>query len=134
TAPGFTNRRLAPWVRAAALSYDETLQYFPGTGVVTGNPVRREFLAGMEPGDDAPRHPGEVRVLIVGGSQGARALNEAMIAAAPALAGTAMALVHQTGERDLARVRAGYAAAGVTATVEPFFHDMNTRMRAADVV
>lgn len=70
TAPGFTNRRLASWVRAAALSYDETLQYFPETGVVTGNPVRREFLAGLEAGDDVPRTSGEVRVLIVGGSQG----------------------------------------------------------------
>lgn len=134
TAPGFTNRQLTSWVRAAALSYDETLQYFPGKGVVTGNPVRREFLAGAEAGDDIPRHAGEVRVLIVGGSQGARAINEAMIAAAPALAGASLTLTHQTGERDLARVRAGYAAAGVGATVEPFFHDMNTRMRGADLV
>lgn len=134
TAPGFTNRRLAPWVRAAALSYDETLRYFPRTGVVTGNPVRREFLQAQETGDDAARDEAEVRVLIVGGSQGARAINDAMIAAAPLLAGRGLALTHQTGERDLARLRAGYAAAGVTATVEPFFHDMNARMRAADLL
>ena len=133
SAPGFTNRRLAPWVRAAALSYDETLQYFPRTGVVTGNPVRREFLQALEAGDEA-RNDGGVRVLIVGGSQGARAINDAMIAAAPLLADRGLVLTHQTGERDLARVRDGYAAAGVTATVEPFFHDMNTRMRAADVL
>ncbi|MBL8135684.1 MAG: undecaprenyldiphospho-muramoylpentapeptide beta-N-acetylglucosaminyltransferase [Acidobacteria bacterium] len=134
TAPGFTNRRLAPWVRAAALSYEETLQYFPGKGVVTGNPVRHEFLQALEAGDDAARNDGEVRVLIVGGSQGARAINDAMIAAAPLLAGTRLVVTHQTGERDLTRVRDGYAAAGVAATVEPFFHDMNARMRAADVL
>jgi UDP-N-acetylglucosamine--N-acetylmuramyl-(pentapeptide) pyrophosphoryl-undecaprenol N-acetylglucosamine transferase len=134
TAPGFTNRQLAPWVRAAALSYEETRQYFPGKGVVTGNPVRREFLQALEAGDDAARNDGEVRVLIVGGSQGARAINDAMIAAAPRLAASRLVLTHQTGERDLARVREGYAAAGVTATVEPFFHDMNARMRAADVL
>jgi UDP-N-acetylglucosamine--N-acetylmuramyl-(pentapeptide) pyrophosphoryl-undecaprenol N-acetylglucosamine transferase len=134
TAPGFTNRRLAPWVRAAALSYEETLQYFPRTGVVTGNPVRREFLQALEAGDDAAGNDGGVRVLIVGGSQGARAINDAMIAAAPLLADRGLVLTHQTGERDLARVRDGYAAAGVTATVEPFFHDMNARMRAADVL
>lgn len=134
TAPGFTNRRLAPWVRAAALSYEETLQYFPGKGVVTGNPVRREFLQALEAGDDAAGNDGEVRVLIVGGSQGARAINDAMIAAAPLLAGTRLAVTHQTGERDLTRVRDGYAAAGVAATVEPFFHDINARMRAADVL
>ncbi len=134
TAPGFTNRRLAPFVRAAALSYEETLQYFPDKGLVTGNPVRREFLQGLEAGDDGARNAGEVHVLIVGGSQGARAINEAMIAAAPLLAGRRLALTHQTGDRDLTRVREGYAAAGVTATVEPFFHDMNARMRAADVL
>lgn len=134
TAPGFTNRRLAPWVRAAALSYEETLQYFPGKGVVTGNPVRQEFLRAVETGDDVTRRHGEVRVLIVGGSQGARAINDAMIAAAPALAGAGLTLTHQTGERDLVRVRDGYAAAGVAATVEPFFHDIDQRMRAAEVV
>lgn len=134
TAPGFTNRTLARWVRAAALSYDETLQYFPRIGVVTGNPVRQEFLQALESVDEPIRGDGEVRVLIVGGSQGARAINDAVIAAAPALAGGGLSLTHQTGERDLTRVREGYAAAGLPATVEPFFHDMNARMRAADVV
>ena len=57
TAPGFTNRRLAPWVRAAALSYDESLRYFPGIGVVTGNPVRRAFLNAVEAGHAHSRAP-----------------------------------------------------------------------------
>jgi UDP-N-acetylglucosamine--N-acetylmuramyl-(pentapeptide) pyrophosphoryl-undecaprenol N-acetylglucosamine transferase len=133
-APGFTNRQLARWVTAAAVSYEETLRYFPGTGFVTGNPVRREFLQPVEaPGDGDNR---AVRVLIVGGSQGARAINDAMIAAAPHLvaSGASLAVTHQTGERDLARVRDGYLAARLVATVEPFFHDMHTRMRSADVV
>jgi UDP-N-acetylglucosamine--N-acetylmuramyl-(pentapeptide) pyrophosphoryl-undecaprenol N-acetylglucosamine transferase len=133
-APGFTNRRLAPWVRAAALSYEETLRYFPGKGIVTGNPVRREFLQALEAGDETGRSDGEVRVLIVGGSQGARAINSAMVAAAPLMAGRGLRLTHQTGERDLVGVREAYAAAGVAATVEPFFHDMHARMRAADVL
>lgn len=135
TTPGFTNRRLAPWVRAAAVSYDETLRYFPGTGFVSGNPVRQAFLQAAEAADD---HAGDgrVAVLIVGGSQGARAVNEALIAAAQRLAAAAerLSLTHQTGERDLPRVREAYAAAGVTATVDAFFHDMPARMRRADVV
>jgi UDP-N-acetylglucosamine--N-acetylmuramyl-(pentapeptide) pyrophosphoryl-undecaprenol N-acetylglucosamine transferase len=136
TAPGFTNRQLARVVRAAAVSYEETRQYFPGTAVVTGNPVRREFLQGLEGAGEAPRDGSKVGVLVVGGSQGARAINDAMVAAAPHLAasGRALTITHQTGERDLSRVREGYAAAGVAATVEPFFHDMNVRMRAADLV
>lgn len=136
TAPGFTNRQLARFVRAAAVSYDETLRYFPGTGVVTGNPVRKEFLQGLEGAREVRRDGSEVRVLVVGGSQGARAINDAMVAALPhlAAAGRALTITHQTGERDLSRVRDGYAAAGVSATVAPFFHDMNVRMREADVV
>lgn len=135
TAPGFTNRTLASWVRAAAVSYDETLQYFPGTGFVSGNPVRQAFLQAAEAGDE--RVDGEgVAVLIVGGSQGARAVNEALMTAAPRLAaaGPRLSLTHQTGERDLARVREAYASAGLNASVEAFFHDMPARMLAADLV
>jgi UDP-N-acetylglucosamine--N-acetylmuramyl-(pentapeptide) pyrophosphoryl-undecaprenol N-acetylglucosamine transferase len=135
TAPGFTNRVLARWVDAAAVSYEETLRFFPRTGFVSGNPVRQAFVDGS--GRDEPRPAeGKVRVLIVGGSQGARAVNEAMRAAAPALAAHAasLALTHQTGERDLARVREAYAAAGLAATVEPFFDDVQARMAAADLV
>jgi UDP-N-acetylglucosamine--N-acetylmuramyl-(pentapeptide) pyrophosphoryl-undecaprenol N-acetylglucosamine transferase len=135
TTPGFTNRTLARWVRAAAVSYEETLRFFPGVGVVTGNPVRRGFL---ETGgrDDVRPVDGKVRVLIVGGSQGARAVNEAMLAAAPALAAhaTTLSITHQAGERELARVRDGYGAAGLSATVLPFLHDMPAQMAAADLV
>ncbi len=63
-------------------------------------------------------------------------MNEALMTAAPRLAAAhgRLSLTHQTGERDLARVREAYAAAGLTATVEAFFHDMPVRMRAADLV
>jgi UDP-N-acetylglucosamine--N-acetylmuramyl-(pentapeptide) pyrophosphoryl-undecaprenol N-acetylglucosamine transferase len=135
TTPGFTNRVLARWVRAAAVSYEETLRHFPGIGFVAGNPVRREFVE--RSGRDEPPASGEgVRVLIVGGSQGARAVNDAMVAAAPRLAGrgAALALTHQTGERDLARVRDAYAAAGCAVDVVPFLHDMPAHMSTADVV
>ena len=135
TVPGFTNRTLAGWVSAAAVSYDETLRYFPGVGLVTGNPVRRVFLD-REALDERRAGNGTVRVLIVGGSQGSRALNDAMLAAAPHLARHAptLAITHQSGERDLARVREGYAAAGCPAAVEPFLHDVHARMAAADLV
>ncbi|MCC6991101.1 MAG: UDP-N-acetylglucosamine--N-acetylmuramyl-(pentapeptide) pyrophosphoryl-undecaprenol N-acetylglucosamine transferase, partial [Acidobacteria bacterium] len=132
--PGFTNRQLARWVRAAAVSYAETLPYFPGRGFLAGNPVRREFLREAEVAGEGVATAGPVRVLIMGGSQGARAINDAVVAAAPRLAPGALAITHQTGERDLSRVREAYAAAGVTATVEPFFYDMDARMRASDLV
>jgi UDP-N-acetylglucosamine--N-acetylmuramyl-(pentapeptide) pyrophosphoryl-undecaprenol N-acetylglucosamine transferase len=129
--PGLTNRLLARLVRAAAVTYDESLATFGSKAFVAGNPVRPEFF-----GVPAPTSAGASRVLVFGGSQGAHAINVAMVEAAPALAGAtpAVQVTHQTGERDLAMVREGYAAAGLTARVEPFLYDMDREMAAADVI
>jgi len=130
--PGITNRLLAPLVRAAAVNFPEALRYFPRTGFVAGNPVRAEFFEPLAAGAS----DGNVRVLIMGGSQGAHAINVAMTQAAPALAasGVRLAITHQTGERDLAAVREAYASAGLTARVEPFLYEMDREMKQADVV
>jgi UDP-N-acetylglucosamine--N-acetylmuramyl-(pentapeptide) pyrophosphoryl-undecaprenol N-acetylglucosamine transferase len=130
--PGFTNRRLAPFVSAAAVTFESTLSYFGRRGFVTGNPVRPEFFdrTVATPLDGAPR------VLIFGGSQGAHAINMAMVEAAPRLAAHpgGLAITHQTGERDLERVRDGYRRAGLEARVEPFIFTMDWEMKSADVV
>jgi UDP-N-acetylglucosamine--N-acetylmuramyl-(pentapeptide) pyrophosphoryl-undecaprenol N-acetylglucosamine transferase len=130
--PGFTNRRLAPFISAAAVTFESTLSYFGRRGFVAGNPVRPEFF------DEAPAAPpgGPPRVLIFGGSQGAHAINMAMVAAASRLAAHpgGLAITHQTGERDLERVRDGYRAAGLTARVEPFLYAMDREMKSADLV
>jgi UDP-N-acetylglucosamine--N-acetylmuramyl-(pentapeptide) pyrophosphoryl-undecaprenol N-acetylglucosamine transferase len=108
--PGFTNRRLARFVDKAAVSFEEALPYFKGKGVVTGNPVRREFF-------EIParqRDPNQFSTLIFGGSQGARAINNAMTAALPLLEElkTRLRITHQTGEADFENVSAAYGAAG----------------------
>ena len=133
--PGITNRLLARFVRAAAVTFEEALMFFPGTGFVTGNPVRPEFF--RREADDrsiSPQHA--ARVLIFGGSQGAHAINMAMVEAAPRLAAAAapVAITHQTGERDLELVRAGYRRAGLEARVEAFLYEMDREMTAADLV
>ncbi len=76
------------------------------------------------------------RVLVFGGSQGAHAINVAMVEAAPRLAAATprLAITHQTGERDLEMVRDGYRRAGLEARVEPFLFAMDREMKAADVV
>ena len=131
--PGMTNRLLAPWVRAAAVSYEHTLTYFKGRGFVTGNPVRDEFFttSNVELRSSNPR-----RVLILGGSQGAHAINVAMVAAAPQLVRrlAGLALVHQTGDRDVAATRDGYARAGLDVRVEPFFPRVAGEMAEAHLV
>ncbi len=130
--PGLTNRLLAPMVRAAAVNFEEALRFFPRTGFVAGNPVRPEFFGPVDDRSDERR----VRILIFGGSQGAHAINMALVAAAPHLAeaGNGLVITHQTGERDLAVVQEAYARAGVSARVEPFLYEMDREMKAADVV
>jgi UDP-N-acetylglucosamine--N-acetylmuramyl-(pentapeptide) pyrophosphoryl-undecaprenol N-acetylglucosamine transferase len=134
--PGLTNRLLARVVRAAAVTYEDTLAFFGGRGIVAGNPVRSEFFA-VQP-DNAVRGIGDraERVLILGGSQGAHAINMAVVAAAPDLVRRhpGLELVHQTGERDEARVRQLYEAMGIRARAERFLDPVVPEVMAADLV
>ncbi len=132
--PGLTNRLLGRLVMRAAVTYERTLPFFGAKGILSGNPVRRAFFEMAAPrAAESGRAP---HVLVFGGSQGAHAINEAMVAAAPLLCGGAMTmtLMHQTGERDLERVRSGYREARLEAEVEPFVFDMDRQMARADLV
>ncbi len=130
--PGFTNRQLARFVDRAALTFEESLKFFGKKGIVTGNPVRREFF-------EVPR---KVRsdlfhVLIFGGSQGARAINNAMADALSPLSefeGT-LSITHQTGEADLDPIKGAYSESKfANAEVRPFISDMFTEFGKADIV
>ena len=150
--PGITNRLLARVVRAAAVNFEAALSYFPRTGFVAGNPVRPEFFPAEneethDPFDSVdPAIGGNLahgkptrdagRVLVFGGSQGAHAINVAMVEAASRLAasGIRLAITHQTGERDLDLVRGAYERAGLAARVEAFIFQIDGEMKAADVV
>ena len=134
--PGLTNRLLSWVVNAAAVTFDSTRRFFGSKSFVSGNPVRPEFLV------DGPARPEPTvsgqppHVLVFGGSQGAHAINVAMMDAAPLLGAHALAprIVHQTGERDVEAVREAYRRARVVAEVEPFLFDMGRRLNAADLV
>ena len=130
--PGVTNRLLARVVTAAAVSHAMALPHFRGKGFVSGNPVRAGFFA---PAPAAAQRAG-LHLLVLGGSQGAHGINVAMMAAAQRLGAASVPIVvtHQTGERDHGEVRRAYAAARLTARVEPFLEDMADAMRDADVV
>lgn len=132
--PGWTNRVLARFVDKAAVSFEASLPFFRGKGIVIGNPVRREFF------EIKPRShvAGDLRLLIFGGSQGARAINKAMCDALPLLEAirSGMRIVHQTGEADLATVKAAYEAAGWSeeADVRPYIDNIVTEFAGADLV
>jgi UDP-N-acetylglucosamine--N-acetylmuramyl-(pentapeptide) pyrophosphoryl-undecaprenol N-acetylglucosamine transferase len=132
--PGLTNRLLSPLVSAAAVTYGDSVSFFGHKAFVSGNPVRPEFFEEAYEQPSSP--PGAARVLVFGGSQGAHAINMAMVEAAARLAAATprLAITHQTGERDLEVVRDGYRRAGLTARVEPFLFAMDREMKAADVV
>ncbi len=130
--PGFTNRVLARFVDAAALSFADAKKYFGHRAIVTGNPVRIDFarLARKSRGE-------RLNVLIFGGSQGAHAINTAMVAALPLLVARrdGLSITHQTGEPDLEMVKRGYADAGFdSAQVRPFIDDMSDQFERADVL
>ncbi len=134
--PGLTNRILSRVVSAAAVTFDSTVSFFGRRGFVAGNPVRPEFFEALPPEGGGPSGGGSrPRVLIFGGSQGAHAINVAMVEAAPRLAADGgVDVTHQTGERDVELVRRAYAAAGLPARVEPFLFAMDREMKQADVI
>ncbi len=131
TVPGATNRWLAPFVRAVAVSYETTAPYFGRKAYVTGNPVREGFLENQE-----ITKPDRTRVLVLGGSQGAHLINCAMATAAPMLkaVGGGIDVVHQTGPTDVAMVEDAYRQVGLNARVREFFDGIHAEMHAADVV
>ena len=135
--PGLTNRLLAPFVKAAAVTFDSTQRFFGSKAFVSGNPVRPEFFAtaGLIQESAIDDQTSGVRVLVFGGSQGAHAINVAMVEAAAGLAQYPnLHITHQTGERDVEMVRTGYRTAGIQADVEPFFYDMGRQLGQAQVV
>lgn len=132
--PGWTNRVLARFVDRAAVSFEQALPFFRGKGVVTGNPVRREFFE-IPP---KRREAGRLSLLVFGGSQGAHAINEAMVAALPRLKELPVALriKHQTGAADFEKVNKAYTAAGWNehAQVRSYIDNMMSDFAAADLV
>jgi UDP-N-acetylglucosamine--N-acetylmuramyl-(pentapeptide) pyrophosphoryl-undecaprenol N-acetylglucosamine transferase len=120
--PGLSNRLLARGAQLICLSFPNRWSGFPqGKTLVTGNPLR----AGLEQVDPALPEPG--KLLIFGGSRGARAINQLIIELLPLLKAwpEPPVLLHQTGDEDLERVRRAYAAAGFDpGQVVAFIDDM----------
>jgi len=133
--PGFTNKILGKFARVVFLSFEESRRFFkPKKIVMSGNPVRRGLLAKLLEAPAAEASP-KVHVLVCGGSQGAVAVNEL---AAQALAMIAkerpLAIVHQTGEKDLPVTQKRYADAGVEAECKAFIKDMAAAYQRADLI
>jgi UDP-N-acetylglucosamine--N-acetylmuramyl-(pentapeptide) pyrophosphoryl-undecaprenol N-acetylglucosamine transferase len=146
--PGLTNRLLAKFVRAVAVAFQDALPRLKRPdGVVTGNPIRKEFF---DLGDrvaagpsaraltgQGPASTQKQRLLIFGGSQGSRILNDSMTGALLFLARLKdrLNIVHQTGPNELAKVKEAYrTSAFPDARVVPYLDPMADEIAAADLV
>ena len=132
--PGRATRWLARFARRICVSFEKSVKRLrPGPIVVTGNPVRRGIaeLIEMPAGSRSGTIP---TLLVLGGSQGAQPLNEALMRLVERGLPVAVRIVHQTGQAHVARVSATYEACGVPHEVASFFHDMPERYRTADVI
>ncbi len=132
--PGLTNRLLRRIVNRIYLTFpDDAGRFEADKTVLSGNPVRDEILVlGAEPKfhDDQ-----RFTVLVLGGSQGARAINQAMLEALPFMAERpALKIVHQTGREEERLVADAYEAAGIEAEVQVFFNNMAEHYEQADLI
>jgi UDP-N-acetylglucosamine--N-acetylmuramyl-(pentapeptide) pyrophosphoryl-undecaprenol N-acetylglucosamine transferase len=127
--PGFANRVVARFVSGAAVHFEETAKYFHHAEV-TGVPVRHAFF------EIPPKRDGTPTLLVFGGSQGAHAINQAMIRCLPELERQAPAIhiIHQTGEGDYNDALAAHGAAHSSAEVSKFIEDMPAAFARADLV
>jgi len=134
SVPGFTNKTLGKFVKVVFGAFETAHHSFPRKKYrLVGNPVRkhvREALTGAQGGGDGDG------VLVVGGSQGAHAVNELVFDAMKILhaVGQTPRLVHQTGEKDREEFARRYADAGIAADVRAFIDDMGAAYRQAAVV
>jgi UDP-N-acetylglucosamine--N-acetylmuramyl-(pentapeptide) pyrophosphoryl-undecaprenol N-acetylglucosamine transferase len=141
--PGLANRLVGKWVSAAAVNFEETRRYFRGARV-TGIPVRREFFA------IAPLPESEIvrtflrparspRLLVFGGSQGARVFNDVMPRIARGLLDyvPGLAILHQTGQSQAKATQEAYRASGADPSrweVAAYLDDMPKRFADADLI
>ena len=130
--PGFTNRVIGRFVSRALLSFSETASYFPrGKSETTGLPVREEFFQIPSKARAEP-----LSILITGGSQGSRTINQAARQSWPLFreAGVRVRVVHQTGPAGFEQLRDEFSRSGLDGEIVPFLTDMSSAFAAADLV
>ena len=130
-APGMTNRVLARFARRVLTGFPQTFKHVAEE--VVGNPVRNEIALLPEPAQRFLQRNGALRLLVLGGSQGARALNAAVPEALAGMNGT-VEVRHQCGEKLREDATRAYADARIAASVEPFIADIASAYAWADLV
>ncbi len=132
SAPGLTNRWLSRVSKRVFVTWPGSEEFFPnGRARITGNPIRPEFFsAPPEEKSDT------LKILVIGGSGGARSINNAMVEAIQKLdeTGIKLSVTHQTGKTEASDVKGAYSSARFSWEVAPFFYDLPLRMADADLI
>jgi UDP-N-acetylglucosamine--N-acetylmuramyl-(pentapeptide) pyrophosphoryl-undecaprenol N-acetylglucosamine transferase len=147
--PGLTNRLLARFANKVFITLEESARYFPSAQtILTGNPLRKQILDSLgdrgqgtgdsnDPAIPCTLHPAPCfHLFVFGGSQGAHAINAAMIEALPLIKKNRpnIRITHQTGEKDYAEVTAAYREAGVEGKISAFITDMAEEYAKANLI
>ena len=132
SVPGLANRILSRFVGKIFITFEESREHLPAEKtVLTGNPIRRDLARGAA--EKKPRRSAPRNVFVLGGSQGARKLNE-IVPRSLAELGTRVEVTHQTGEAHIESVRETYRQLGISAEVFGFTDDMSRIYEKTDLV
>ena len=135
--PGKANRHTARFVRAVLLGFKECATFFPKARTeFTGTPIRSTLrrIDRREALEKLGLHPGIPTLLVMGGSQGASGINQALIKAMPSLQGIPLQVIHLSGSRDERLLEDNYRRENIPAHVAAFHHRMEEVYSAADFV
>lgn len=135
--PGMANKAVGSFAQRVFLAFESAAPSFDRHKIlVVGTPIRKEFVERLSQDGATVPAAGPQRLLIFGGSQGAKAINSAVIEGLPELMKRhpQISVIHQTGEADHGRVAEAYRRAGLSAQVTPFLFDMPSALRSADLV
>ena len=130
-----SNKTLTPLAQRVLFGFPADFGKAAGKAVVTGNPVRQQILDLPAPAERFAGRTGVLRVLVVGGSLGAKVLNDGVPAALALIDPAVRPIVtHQSGKKNIDALRATYAQAGVQANVVDFIDNMAAAYAEADLV
>jgi UDP-N-acetylglucosamine--N-acetylmuramyl-(pentapeptide) pyrophosphoryl-undecaprenol N-acetylglucosamine transferase len=131
SVPGMANKLLSQLADRVFTAFPEVFK----TGHWVGNPLRKAFTEQAQPAARFAGRSGPLRLLVVGGSLGAKALNDTVPQALALMSASQRpTVIHQSGAKQIEALRANYQAAGVEAELVPFIEDMATAFAQADVV
>lgn len=138
SVPGMTNRILGKFVDHIFVCFENAKAFFkPAKTFLSGNPVRKSFLDKLKNRNAfAPKPEGEFNLLILGGSQGARSVNQAAVGAAAILKNEfpGLKIQQQAGKNDYESVKKAYAEKGIAAEVFDFVHNIHELYANADLI